>query len=378
MTPSASIASRTTSRTTSRTAAALASLALVLALAGCASAGTTYGNTTGAPGTGVYVIQNTAATSTSSASASVLEFSTSASGTATPIATIANPGVTSFAFLAVDATGNVYTAATTTTTATPSTSATSIVEYPMGSQNNAQPTRSIPFNTTTGVGGINGLAVDAAGDIFAAGFGSGISVFTSTATGSVAPSRSIPIGTQAVDLTTLEAPYSEAVDASGNLYVANQASPDVSAPAPTAPILVFAPAATGSVAPTRTLSGALTTLAIGSPAGIATDPAGNLYVANNAAAGSSILVFAPTATGNTPPLRDITGSNTQLGCLGGIALDTEGYLYVVSTTTCTTSHTASPTVLKFSTTGDGNIAPAATFTSTTWTNADPTLSIAVY
>lgn len=372
MTPSASIAPRTSART----ATALASLALVLALAGCASDGTTYGNTTGAPGTGVYVLQNTAATSTTPASASILEFSTSATGASTPIATITNPGVTSLALLAVDGMGNLYTTATTTTA--PLVSVTSIIEYPMGSQGNAPNTRIIPANAATGLSGINGLAVDAAGDIFTTGFGSGISVFTSTATGSVAPARSIPIGTQAADLTTLEAPYSEAVDASGNLYVANQASPDVSAPAPTAPILVFAPAATGSVAPTRTLSGALTTLTIGSPAGIATDTAGNLYVANNAAAGSSILVFAPTATGNTPPLRDITGSNTQLGCLGGIALDTEGYLYVVSTTTCTTSHTASPSVLKFSTTGDGNIAPAATFTSTTWTNADPTLSIAVY
>ncbi len=372
MTTSASIALRTSART----ATALASLALVLAVAGCASNGTTYGNTTGAPGIGVYVIQNTAATSTSPASASILEFSTSATGTATPISTIANPGVSSLAFLAVDGTGNLYTSTTTTTTATPSTSATSILEYPMGSQNNAQPTRSIPFNTTTGLTGINGLAVDAAGNIFATGFGSGVSVFTATATGSVAPSRSIPIGTQGVDVTTLEAPYADAVDASGNLYVANEYSPDIGAPAPTAPIVVFAPAATGSVAPTRTLSGALTTLAFRSPAGIATDTAGNLYVTNNASSGSSILIFSPTANGNTPPLRDITGSNTQLGCLGGIALDTEGYLYVVSTPTC--GSTATPSVLKFSTTGDGNIAPAATFTSTTWTSTDPTFSIAVY
>ena len=373
MTPSASIAPRTSART----ATALASLALVLAVTGCASNGTTYGNTTGAPGTGIYVIQNTAATSTSHASASVLEFSTSASGAATPIATIANPGVTSLALLAIDATGNLYTSASSTTT-TPTTTFTAILEYPTGSQNNAQIIRSIPFTAATGLSNINGLAVDAAGDIFAAGVGSGVSIFTSTATGPVAPSRSIPIGTQAADLTTLELPYAEAVDASGNLYVANQASPDVGAPAPTAPIVVFSPGATGSVAPTRTLSGALTTLTFGSPAGITTDTAGNLYITNNSSSGSSILIFSPTANGNTPPLRDITGSNTQLGCLGGIALDTEGYLYVVSTPNCTTNPTASPSILKFSTTGDGNIAPAATITSAAWTNADPTLSIAVY
>jgi hypothetical protein len=117
-------------------------------------------------------------------------------------------------------------------------------------------------------------------------------------------------------------------------------------------------------------------MTVGSPQAIATDTAGNLYVTNVVAGVSSILVFEPTATGNTPPLRDITGSNTLLGCVGGIALDNEGYLYVVSVATC--GSTAGPTVLEFSTTGNGNIVPVATFTSAAWTNADPTLSIAVY
>jgi sugar lactone lactonase YvrE len=110
---------------------------------------------------------------------------------------------------------------------------------------------------------------------------------------------------------------------------------------------------------------------------LATDTAGNLYVANVVSGVSSILVFEPTATGNTPPMRDITGSNTLLGCVGGIAVDTEGgFLYVVSTPTC--GSTDSPTVLKFSTTGTGNIAPVSSFNSTAWTNPDAGLSIAVF
>ena len=365
MKSSVSIATRTPNRTA--TAFASLGLTLVLALAGCSSDGTTFGDTNGAPSTGVYVIQNTPAPATASAkgaatpatlaTGTILQFSMSASGAATPVSTIANLNVTSLAFLAVDGTGDIYTSATEGTTGT------SILEFPVNSSNNAQPTRGIPFNTTTGLTAMSGLAVDATGEIYASNTTGGVSIFSATATGSVAP-------TSTVNTTAGAGPQATAVDPSGNLYIAT-ATPINSTPI--APIEVFA---AGATAPSRTLSGALTTLAIGSPQGLATDSAGNLYVANVVSGVSSILIFEPTATGNTPPMRDITGSNTLLGCVGGIALDNQGYLYVVSVPTC--HSTASPTVLKFSTTGDGNIAPVATFTSSAWTNADPTLSIAVH
>jgi hypothetical protein len=357
MKSSVSIATRTP-----RTAAAFASLSLTLgllfALVGCSADGTTYGDTHGAPSTGVYVIQNTAASGTTTpAIGTILQFATSATGVATPVSTIANLNVTSLGFLAVDGTGNIYTSATEGTTGT------SLLEFPVDSSNNAQPIRSIPFNTTSGLTAASGLAVDATGDIYISNTTGGVSEFSSTATGSVAP-------TLTVNTTSGAGPQATAVDPSGNLYIA-VATPTNSSPIP--PIQIFP---TGATNPSHTLSGALTTLASGSPQGLATDPAGNLYVANVVSGVSSILVFEPSDTGNTPPLRDITGSNTLLGCVGGIALDNEGYLYVVSVPTC--GSTASPTVLKFSTTGDGNIAPVATFTSTAWTNADPSLSIAVH
>jgi hypothetical protein len=357
MNSSVSIAARTPARTATAFAALGLTLGLIFALTGCSGDGTTFGDTNGAPNTGVYVIQNTPAAGTAAASGTILQFSTSATGAATPVSTIANLNVTSLAFLAVDGTGDIYTDATEGTTGS------SILEFPVDSSNNAQPTRTIPFNSTTGLTAMSGLAVDTTGDIYASNTTGGVSIFSPTATGSVAP-------TSTITLTSGAGPQATAVDPSGNLYVAT-ATPLNSTSI--APIEVFAP---GTTTPSRTLSGALTDLAVGSPQGLATDTAGNLYVANVVSGVSSILIFEPTATGNTPPLRDITGSNTGLGCVGGIALDTEGYLYVVSTPTC--GSTASPTVLKFSTTGDGNIAPVATFTSTAWTNADPTLSIAVY
>jgi hypothetical protein len=344
-----------------KTSATLGLLGLALLLVGCSADGTTYGHTTGAPANGVFVIQNTPASDTTTvASGSILEFSSSASGDSSPVATIANLNVTSLGFLSVDGTGNVYTAATE------GTSGTSLVEFPVGSQNNAQPTRSIPFNSTTELTTISSLSADTAGDLYASNGAGGVSIFIASATGSVAP-------TGTVTITSGAGPQATAVDPSGNLYVAT--APPVNNIA-IAPIEVFS-LQNNTSTPTRSIGGALTLMDVATPKALATDAAGNLYVANVVSGVSSILVFEPTATGNTPPMRDITGSNTLLGCAGGIAVDTEGgYVYVVSTPTC--GSTASPTVLKFSTTGDGNIAPISSFTSSAWTNPDPTLSIAVY
>jgi hypothetical protein len=344
-----------------KTSATLGLLGLALLLVGCTADGTTYGHTTGAPANGVFVIQNTPASgTTTAASGSILEFSASASGASSPVATIANLNVTSLGFLAIDGTGNVYTAATE------GTAGTSLVEFPVGSQNNAQPTRSIPFNSTTELTNLSSLSADTAGDLYASNGAGDVYIFTSTTNGSVAP-------TGTVTLTSAAGPQATAVDTSGNLYVATATPLNNIA---IAPIEVFAPA-TSATSPTRSISGPLTLLDIATPKALATDTAGNLYVANVVSGVTSILIFEPTASGNTPPMRDITGSNTQLGCAGGIAVDTEGgYIYVASTPTC--GGTATPTILKFSTTGDGNIAPISSFTSSAWTNPDPTLSIAVY
>ena len=358
----------------SRAAKAAASglgICLVLSLAGCASDGTTYGTTTGAPTTGVYVVQNTAASTTVAASGSILEFSASASGAATPVSVIANSNVSSLALLTIDGSGNLYT---TSTQSTPGQTAatSSVVEYPVGSTNNVQPIRTLPFNSTTQLNALNGLAADPMGGIYAPEDSGGVAIFSPTATGSVAPNGYILGDTQTGGgLSTLVATTAAATDAKGHLYVVNNGTGVAN------PIVVFSTTTTGNAAPIRSIGGALTMIAAGTPQAIATDSAGNLYVANVVAGVSSILVFDPAATGNTAPLRDITGTSTQLGCVGGIAVDTESsFVYVVSTPTC--GSTANPTVLKFSTVGTGDIAPVSSFTSTAWTNADAKLSVAVY
>jgi hypothetical protein len=266
MKSSVSIATRTP-----RTATAFASLGLtmglIFTLAGCSADGTTYGNTHGAPSTGVYVIQNTPAFgTTTAATGTILQFDTAASGAATPVSTIANLNVTSLGFLAVDATGDIYTSATEGTTGT------SILEFPVTSSNNAQPTRAIPFNTTTGLTAMSGLAVDATGDIYASNTTGEVSVFSSSATGSIAPTSSVIITSDA-------GPQATAVDPSGNVYIAT--APPLNNIA-IAPIEVFAP---GIAAPTRSL--------------FATSPAATRFSAASAASPSTTK--ASSTSSPSPP-----------------------------------------------------------------------------
>ncbi|HET6947958.1 MAG TPA: hypothetical protein VFJ45_09125, partial [bacterium] len=76
--------------------------------------------------------------------------------------------------------------------------------------------------------------------------GQSVTVYEPSATGDVAPIRTIS-GTS----TGLNVPYGVALDAAGILYVSNGASNSIT---------VYAPGATGDVAPIRTISGANTGL----------------------------------------------------------------------------------------------------------------------
>lgn len=78
------------------------------------------------------------------------------------------------------------------------------------------------------------------------------------------------------------------------------------------------PGYTTFLTPTYMLMGSTTNLS--NPYQIAFDKAGNMYVAN-AGQGSGdgrVTIFAPTATGDTPPLRTIGGFNTSTGVAVGL------------------------------------------------------------
>ena len=141
--------------------------------------------------------------------------------------------------------------------------------------------------------------------------GQSVSVFSnaSTATGNVAPSRTITGGN-----TTLSGPFPLWLDPiSDQLYVGNYDSSS---------ILVFNNASTadGNIAPSRTISGASTTLS--ELWGLFLDAANNrLYVMDPGAAGVLVFNSASTINGNVTPDRTITGSNTGFSYPTGIWLD---------------------------------------------------------
>lgn len=345
-------------------------------IAGCGGGGGSTGGSTGGGGTGgtpvtptvvhVYVIQNPA--TFGSGSGAILEFPATSSGSVSPSSTITAPANTWFDYVATDGSGNVYAGTQGMTT-------NDVREYAVGSSGAATPVRMLPEDVTTKVGALQGLVASASGEIFISEDSGAVASFSTTANGSVAPAQYI-LGAdqQGGGLSTLVSANDVAVDGSGDLYVANEGAPGLM------PIVVFGPTATGNVAPLRSLGGALTT--IDGVTGLTTDAAGNLYVASETAAitgnapvyTGSILVFAPGATGNVAPIRTISGASTTLGRLGGVKLDSAGNVYVVAESATGTNLT----VAKFAAGATGNVAPVSSFSSTEWTYADNGASLAVF
>jgi 6-phosphogluconolactonase (cycloisomerase 2 family) len=145
-----------------------------------------------------------------------------------------------------------------------------------------------------------------------------------------------PIAAIAGSKTLLENPTGIALDSRGNIYVANElGGPFVrGARFDKGRLTVYPVGSNGNMAPIATISGAATGLAF--PVGIALDSDGNIYVANGLTANTrsnlkfdpSITVYPGGSTGNAPPSAIITGDHTGLEYPLGIALDSGRNLYV--------------------------------------------------
>lgn len=324
-------------------------VALLVLTSSCGGGGMANGGGgTGPAASSVYV----SGVSLAGLASSIAEFPTTANGAVSPTSTIEAPANFFFNGLAVDSAGNVYVGSA------PDNSGNGGIEilvYAPGANGTATPTRTISGAATglevLGSNSINAIAVDGAGNIYVSAQTTlsqtdlGISIFSSTANGNVAPTRVI-----AGSATNIQFPGQIAVDSAGNIYVAN--SPLVGT---AASILIFNSGANGNVPPTNVLEGSETTM--NSIQGLAVDGAGNIYVAangTNLAGGTpSILEFSAGSTGNVAPIRTISGPATTIVGLGNIAVDGAGSVYLLS----------SPGVLKFAMNVMGNAAPTATISS---------------
>ena len=233
----------------------------------------------------------------------IVVYAPGASGTATPVRTLSGvpQGAGQIEGLAVDGTGNLYVQ----TALTVGTSLNSgIAVYSPGSNNVGAPNRFISGGATQ-VSNSRQLAVDATGTIYTSSSLSvgpeSVLIFAPGTNGNVAPTRTIGgANTQIFYIQGL------ALDAAGNLYVATLADDHQGGLSGTPSILVFSASASGNVAPTRSIAGAATTM--GEIWNISVDSVGNIYVLSQAPNSDNILKFGPTATGNVPPIATISSA----------------------------------------------------------------------
>jgi hypothetical protein len=120
------------------------------------------------------------------------------------------------------------------------------------------------------------------------------------------PVNIAPVATLTTDIGQ---PTGIALDSSGKIYVSDLASP-VCAPACPA-ILIFPAGSNGAVTPAY-IAGSKTTLF--SPTDVKVDASGNIYVADTKSSGAGVIdVFAPGATGNVAPTATYTSPGSALG-----------------------------------------------------------------
>jgi hypothetical protein len=202
---------------------------------------------------------------------------------------------------------------------------------------NTAPIRTLA-GAATGLSFIQGLAVDVTNnELFVAnGSGPAITVYSLSASGNTAPLRTL---TGAA--TGMTQPIYIAVDPTNNeLFVTNGNQT----------VTVYSRTASGNSAPLRTLS---TVPAANSPIGLTLDLTNNDLVVGTS--GSTIDVYSRTASGNTPALRSLGGAATGLVGPIGLGVDVgNNELFAAN------GSVAAPSVTVYNRTASGNTAPLRT------------------
>jgi hypothetical protein len=314
----------------------------IAAITACVSyqvrgAATTEGPTLAAPkaAMSVYVVQDTVNDT------SILQFAATSNGNATPISTLTLPagGPSS---VAMDSSGSIYVGAATDN---------SISVYPAGSSGADSPRRTIlgsdksfsyPYLMT--VDSHNSLYVSDGAPCAC------VAVFSNSNDDETSPQRMIK-----GDRTQMNEPIAFAVDGSGYLYVASLGLGPLR---DEGQIEVFAPDATGNVAPLRVITG--TKSAPLSPSGIAVDAKGNVYINQ----GMQILEYASGASDNAAPIRTIVPPAADV-ISSHLHVDGVGNVYVLVLQQINGSIMSK--IAKYPATATGRAVPESTFSSTTWT-----------
>ncbi len=223
--------------------------------------------------------------------------------------------------------------------------------FPVGSNGNVTPTGIITGPDTELTSSIEGVVVNASGEIFAAvGDTNSIVAFPEKANGDASPIAVIH-GRH----TGLSRPIGLAVDAAGDIFVANCSvghtfgCPWTGSGTPS--IEEFAPGSNGDVAPIRRIAGSHTTFV--APNSIALGRHGDIYLldSENPPSPQSVIdVFGPHAHGDIEPKRVIAGSQTMLNQAYGLVVTKRGIW---------TDTWNGQFLERFALRADGNVAPVA-------------------
>jgi hypothetical protein len=356
--------------------AGIVALNLML-LTGCGSTsnGPTGGGPTPLPGalasggaSKIYVIEGTA----SGTNETILEFSTSSTGQVAPATTLIPPADISVLSVATDSTGEIYVGGGT------SLFSTEILVYAAGATGSATPLRTIEFTGTEFSFLVpNTMTVDASGTIYVAGEGGNVAVIPAGASGVTIPSRLLTSG-------QLTGPVGVAVDAAGEIFVANETLAGPYDDYIQGSILVFAAGANGADDPVRVITGPTPTgTSSNAYYGITVDANGDIstvfdaetFDASGNLTGSSATIeeFAAGATGTPTPTRMIAGGSTELTTGGGLRVDAVGNLYTVNEGG--TESVPVFSVLGFGPNATGNVAPGLNFSSSSWMQGGSEIAI---
>lgn len=218
--------------------------------------------------------------------------------------------------------------------------APSITVFSRTASGNVAPLRTIQ-GPSTGLGLARPIHVDTVNNELAVANGdtNTITVFSRTATGNVAPLRTISGAA-----TGLSNPTGVFIDSVNNeIVVANWNAHSVT---------VYPRTATGNVAPLRTITaGAGAATGLGNPGAVSVDLTNNEFAVTNCVSHPRIAFFPRLANGQAGPLRVIEGQNTRISrSLHGVAIDPVNNEVLVPST-------LEDAILVFSRTASGNVPP---------------------
>ena len=122
-----------------------------------------------------------------------------------------------------------------------------------------------------------------------------------------------------------DTPYGIAIDAQGNVYVADQGNHKIRKITPQGAVSTYAGSTLGFA------NGGVTTAQFNEPTGIAVDAQGNVYVAdqsNHKIRKISSALFVSTIAGTTNGFSEGAGNVAQFSYPTAVAIDTQGNIYV--------------------------------------------------